>query len=60
MVIHTKRPDDQTIAGVLVHDGRRRLTIVDAEYVQSATSRHDLDNRVHVPAEHVAWIEELA
>lgn len=60
VVIHTKRPDDQTIAGVLVAVRHAHHKLEDAEYVASASERHPLDHPVYVPNDHIAWIEDLA
>lgn len=63
VVIHTKRPDDQTIAGVLVSTRHGLHALHDAEYVvaeKGEVSKHPLEHPVHIPTANIAWIEELA
>jgi hypothetical protein len=60
VVVHTRRPDDQTVAGVLVRQDRRWLVLDDCEYLASASSKHELENRVWIPLASVSWIEEVS
>lgn len=57
VVVHTRRPDDQTIAGVLVMETRAGLRLEGAEYAVNGTERHRLENAVWIPREAVSWIE---
>lgn len=58
VVVHTRRPDDQTLRGVLVAQHADRLTLREAVYVH-ASGEQPAGGLVHVPTEAVAWIQEL-
>jgi len=59
VVVHTRQPDDRSIRGVMVVDARDGLVLEDARYLQAGGQNIDLEGRVHVPAEAVAFIQEL-
>ena len=58
--LHTKRPDDQTIRGVLVARHADRWTLEQAVYRHSSGDQPIGDPVVHVPADNIAWFTEPA
>lgn len=58
VVVHTRQPDDRSLRGVIVHDGRDGLILEAAEYLRG-DGGVGLDGRVHVPAEAVSFVQEL-
>lgn len=59
VVVHTAKPDDQTISGVLIFDGPDRLVLEDAEYISSATVKNAIEHRVVIERARVSWLEEI-
>jgi putative intracellular protease/amidase len=57
VTINTRRPDDQAIRGVLVREGKRWLELRDAAYL-TAGEPLPIDGAVHVPADHIAFVQE--
>lgn len=58
LVVHTRRPDDQTIRGILVGQYADRLTLRDAVYVH-ASGEQPVGGLVHVPTVNVAFVQEI-
>ena len=58
VVIHTKRPDDQSIRGVLVAQHADRFTLREAIYLHSG-GEQEVGGLVHVPIEAVAFLQEI-
>jgi hypothetical protein len=56
--IHTKRPDDQTIRGILVAQHSDRWTLEQAIYRHSSGDQPIADNVVHVPTANISWYGE--
>lgn len=56
VTVHTKKPDDQTLFGVLVGDYKDRIVLEDAEYV-SPTGSTSLPGRQHVATDQISWID---
>lgn len=56
VTVHTKKPDDQTIYGVLVADYPDRLVLEHAEYVTSTGARA-MPGTQHVATRDIAWID---
>jgi hypothetical protein len=60
VTVHTKKPDDQTLHGVVVGDYADRLSLANASYVTPERAvpidaqRHDIDKR------DIAWIDVYA
>ena len=55
VTVNTKKPDDQTIAGVVVGDYSDRLMLDDAEYVTAAGPR-SLPGRQDIATTDIAWV----
>lgn len=58
VIVNTRRPDDQTIRGVLVAQHADRLTLRDVVYLHGSAERA-VDGIVHVPAANVAFVQEI-
>lgn len=58
VIVHTRRPDDQSIRGVLTAEHADRLTLRDVQYI-SADGNHDVADLAHIPTANVAWMQEL-
>lgn len=56
--LHTRRPDDQTIRGVLVAQHSDRWTFDQAVYRHSSGDQPIKDRVVHVPVANIAWYGE--
>jgi len=56
VTVHTKKPDDQTLFGVLVGDYADRLVLEDAEYVTPAGGE-PIPGVQHVATRDIAWID---
>jgi hypothetical protein len=56
--VHTKRPDDQTIRGVLVAQHADRWGLTDAVYRHASGDQPIADPIVWIPAGNVAWFSE--
>lgn len=54
--VHTQRPDDQTIRGILIRTWPD-FVIADAHYV-TAAGKTAIDGRARIPRSHVAWWQE--
>lgn len=54
--VHTQRPDDQTIRGVLTRTWPD-FVLADAHYV-TAAGKTAIDGRARIPRSHVAWWQE--
>lgn len=59
VVVHTRRPDDQSLRGVLVAEHADRLTLRDVVYLH-ATGDRETGGLVHVPLASISWMQELA
>lgn len=57
VTVNTRRPDDQTIKGVLVSQHADRLTLMDAVYVTPA-GEQPIGGQVHIPTGAVAWLQD--
>ncbi|WP_217913225.1 hypothetical protein [Miltoncostaea marina] len=57
VVVHTRKPDDRSIRGVLVAEHRDRITLADAVYL-TKDREIALDGLQHIPADAVAFIQE--
>lgn len=60
VTVYTRRPDDQTIRGVLVAHHSDRLTLAQAVYVVPGDGAPDvpIDGAVHVLASNIAFVQE--
>lgn len=58
VVIHTKKPDDQTVRGVLIRRNRRWIKLEAARYVDGENQIR-LEGEVLIPAGNVAFIQTL-
>jgi hypothetical protein len=58
VVINTRKPDDQTIRGVLHGQHADRWTLREAVYVPVAASSRPT-NLVHVPTANIAFVQEI-
>ncbi len=58
VVIHTRRPDDQSIRGVLHGQYADRWTLRDA-YVVTAVGENAAGGLQHIPVANIAWAQEL-
>ena len=58
VVIHTRRPDDQSIRGVLVAQHADRWTLREAVYL-GGSSEHSVAGLTHVPVANIAWAQEV-
>jgi hypothetical protein len=56
--IHTKRPDDQTIRGVVFAEYTDRIVLIHALYRHSTGDQPIQDLQVSVPRENIAWFTE--
>jgi hypothetical protein len=56
--VHTKRPDDQTIRGVLVAQHADRWGLTEAVYRHASGDKPIADPIVWVPKENLAWCSE--
>lgn len=56
VTVHTKKPDDQTIFGLVVYDGIDRISLENAEYV-SADGVTPMKGRQDIAKSDVAWID---
>ena len=56
VTVHTKKPDDQTIFGVLVGDYADRIVLEDASYV-TPHGPAPMPGTQHVATRDVAWID---
>jgi len=57
VTVHTKRPDDQTIFGVIVGDYLDRVALEDAEYVVASGVNQSLPGRQDIASADIAWID---
>lgn len=58
VVVHTRKPDDQTIRGILTARHADRITLAEAAYLHGRNEQA-LGGIVHVPVDNVAWIQEI-
>lgn len=58
VVVHTRRPDDQTIRGVLIRRNRRWVKLEAAAYIDGET-KIDLNGEVLIRTENIAFIQAL-
>lgn len=58
VTVRTRRPDDQTLHGILIKQSRGYLTLADAEYVTSEGPVSLQASVTRVPREHVAFLTE--
>ena len=56
VTVHTKKPDDQTIFGVLAGDYTDRIVLEDAEYV-TALGVKPMPGSQHFATRDIAWID---
>lgn len=56
VVVSTRRPDDQSIRGVLVAQHSDRVTLREAIYLPGDKA---IDGLVHVPVANVAFVQEI-
>lgn len=56
VTVHTKKPDDQTLFGVVVGDYTDRLALEDAEYVTAAGGQ-PLPGRQEIATQDIAWVD---
>lgn len=60
VVVHTRRPDDQSIRGVLAAHHADRLVLQDAIYMQVGAPGAAADGLVNVPMASVSTMQEIA
>lgn len=58
LVVHTRRPDDQTLRGVLYAQHADRLTLRDAVYVHRSGDQ-PIAGLAHVPMANIAFIQDI-
>jgi hypothetical protein len=58
VVVHTRRPDDQSVRGVLVAHHTDRLVLREAVYVHASGSQ-DAGGLIHVPLLGVSTVQEI-
>lgn len=58
VVVHTRRPDDQSVRGVLVAHHADRLVLRDAVYLH-ATGTQAADGLVHIPLLTMSTMQEI-
>jgi hypothetical protein len=56
VTVHTKKPDDQTIFGVVVGDYTDRVSLEDAEYI-TALGPQAMPGRQDIATRDIAWID---
>lgn len=59
VVVHTRRPDDQTIRGVLVAQHADRLILKEAVYMYGSGNQPIL-GLAHVPVGAISWMQEIS
>lgn len=63
VLVNTRRPDDQTIRGVVYGEYADRLTLVDAVHLHQGAEGKVIevpaDGLVHVPTASISWIQEI-
>jgi hypothetical protein len=59
VTVHTNKPDDQTLHGVLIGDYADRLVLEGAKYVTSA-GEQPIPGAVVVPKSSVSWLQQHA
>lgn len=59
VVIHTRRPDDQSIRGVMVAQHADRWTLREAVYLGAGGNEHSVGGLTHVPVVNIAWAQEI-
>lgn len=59
VVVNTRRPDDQTVRGVLVAHHADRLTLSDAVVVHGAGSSVAVTGLIHVPLIGISTVQEI-
>jgi hypothetical protein len=59
LVIHTKKPDDQSIRGVLVAEHADRISLREACYLHKGSVSPAMGGLVHVPLRSISWMQEI-
>jgi hypothetical protein len=57
VTVHTKRPDDQTIFGVVAGDYSDRISLENAEYVTQLGVQPIPSHRLDIATRDIAWID---
>lgn len=58
VVVHTRRPDDQSLRGVLVAQHADRLTLRDVVYLH-LSGEQEVGGMVHIPLGAVSFVQEI-
>lgn len=58
VVVHTRRPDDQTIRGVLVAQHADRLILKEAVYMYGSGNQ-PIAGLAHIPVGSISWMQEV-
>lgn len=59
VVIHTRRPDDQSIRGVMVGMYADEVVLEQPQYI-TADGPRPIDGPLHVPTANIAWWQEVS
>jgi hypothetical protein len=59
VVVHTRRPDDQTFRGILHAQYADRWTLRDACLVTGSAGEQPIGGVQHIPVANIAWAQEL-
>jgi hypothetical protein len=59
LVIHTKKPDDQSIRGVLQAQHADRVTLREAVYLHKGGTSPVMGGLVHIPLSAISWMQEI-
>lgn len=57
VLVMTRRPDDQTIYGIVRRHDRRGLTLLAAQYLEADSAPRALTGEVWVPAASIAFVQ---
>jgi hypothetical protein len=58
LIVHTRRPDDQSLRGVLVAQHADRLTLREVAYLHAGGTK-ETHGLVHVPLSSISWMQEI-
>lgn len=56
--LHTRRPDDQSLRGVLIAQHADRVTLREVVYLHQSGDR-GVAGVVHIPVGNIAWMREI-
>lgn len=60
VVVQTKRPDDQSVRGVVLAVHADRWTLTEAFYVTGGPGEHVIPGILHIPSDSIAFVQELS